>query len=59
MIRAFEQEGLGETISPTVTVQSGQKGNIQIGSDVPVQQRDFASNTITQFFSTGIIIDVT
>jgi type IV pilus assembly protein PilQ len=60
LIRVFEQEGLGETVaSPTVTVQSGQQGNIQIGSDVPVQQRDFAGNTITQFFSTGIIIDVT
>ncbi len=59
LIRAFEQEGLGETIaSPTVTVQSGQQGNIQIGSDVPVQTRDFSGNTITQFFSTGIIIDV-
>lgn len=60
LLRVFETEGLGKTIaSPSVTVQSGQKGNIQIGSDVPVQQRDFAGNTITQFFQTGIIIDVT
>lgn len=60
LVRVFETEGLGKTIaSPQVTVQSGQLGNIQIGSDVPVQQRDFAGNTITQFFQTGIIIDVT
>ena len=60
LLRVFETEGLGKTIAnPQVTVQSGQKGNIQIGSDVPVQQRDFAGNTITQFFQTGIIIDVT
>ena len=60
LLRVFESEGLGKTIaSPQVTVQSGQQGNIQIGSDIPVQQRDFAGNTITQFFQTGIIIDVT
>ena len=60
LLRIFEDEGLGKTIAnPQVTVQSGQKGNIQIGSDIPVQQRDFAGNTITQFFQTGIIIDVT
>jgi type IV pilus assembly protein PilQ len=55
-----ETEGVGETIAqPQVAVQSGEKGTIQIGSDVPVQVRDFAGNTVTQFFSTGIIIDVT
>lgn len=60
LFRVFETEGLGQTIAnPSVTVQSGQEGNIQIGSDVPVQQRDFAGNTITQFFQTGIIIKVT
>ena len=60
LIRFFETEGLGKTIAnPQVTVQSGQAGQIQIGSDVPVQQRDFAGNTITQFFQTGIIINVT
>ncbi|RMF64198.1 MAG: general secretion pathway protein GspD [Bacteroidetes bacterium] len=58
--RLAEQEGIGETIaSPSVTVQSGEKGRIQIGTDVPVQVRDFAGNTVTQFFSTGIIVDVT
>ena len=55
-----ETEGVGETIAqPAVAVQSGEQGTIQIGSDVPVQVRDFAGNTVTQFFSTGIIIDVT
>ncbi|MDX1430068.1 MAG: hypothetical protein R3282_07255, partial [Rhodothermales bacterium] len=55
-----ETQGVGETIAqPQVSVQSGEKGTIQIGSDIPVQVRDFAGNTVTQFFSTGIIIDVT
>ncbi len=58
--RFLETEGIGETIaSPQITVQSGEQGRIQIGSDVPIQTRDFAGNTITQFVSTGIIIDVT
>jgi Flp pilus assembly secretin CpaC len=60
MFRFMETNGIGETVAnPSVTVQSGNKGRIQIGSDVPVQTRDFSGNTITQFFSTGIIIDVT
>ncbi len=58
--RVAEQQGLGQTVAnPSVTVQSGEKGRIQIGTDVPVQVRDFAGNTVTQFFSTGIIVDVT
>src|SRR5690606_34834666 len=58
--RLLEQQGVGETVAnPTVTVQSGQQGRIQIGSDVPLNVRDFAGNTVTSFISTGIIINVT
>lgn len=58
--RLTEQQGLGETIaSPKISVRSGEQGRIQIGSDIPIQVRDFAGNTITQFVQTGIIIDVT
>lgn len=57
--RLLENEGVGETIAnPQVTVLSGEQGRIQIGSDVPVQVRDFSGNTVTQFFSTGIIVEV-
>ncbi len=60
MFRLFEQEDLGETIAnPSVTVQSGQQGRIQIGSDIPIQIRDFAGNTVTEFVQTGVIVDVT
>lgn len=60
LFRLVESYGAGQTIAqPHLTVQSEKKGRIQIGSDVPVQTRDFSGNTITQFFSTGIIIDVT
>jgi type IV pilus assembly protein PilQ len=60
MFRLLETEGIGETIAnPSIAVQSGQEGRIQIGSDIPLQTRDFAGNTLTQFAQTGIIIEVT
>lgn len=59
-LRAYETQGAGETVAnPQITVQSGEQGRIQIGSDVPVNTRDYAGNTVTQFFSTGTIVDVT
>ena len=59
-LNIMEQDNVGRTIAnPQVTVQSGEQGQIQIGQDVPVQTTDFAGNTVTQFFETGIIIDVT
>jgi type IV pilus assembly protein PilQ len=58
--RLLEQEQAGKTIAnPQVTVQSGEQGQIQIGQDIPIQTQDFSGNTVTQFFSTGIIVDVT
>ena len=60
LFRLLETEGIGETIAnPRVIVQSGEEGRIQIGTDFPFVTRDFAGNTITQFVSTGIIINVT
>lgn len=60
LFRLAEATGVGETVAnPSVTVQSGEKGDIQIGSDVPVQIRDTFGNISTQYFKTGIIIDVT
>lgn len=56
----LEQDDVGRTIAnPQVTVQSARQGQIQIGQDVPIQTQDFAGNTVTQFFETGIIVDVT
>jgi type IV pilus assembly protein PilQ len=60
LFRFFETQGIGRTLaSPSVTVQSGEQGRIQSGSDIPIQIQDFQGNTITQFISTGVIIDVT
>ena len=59
-LKALSNRQLGEMIaSPQITVQSGQEGRIQIGSDFSVTTKDFAGNSVTQFFSTGSIITVT
>ena len=59
LFRYYESIGLGETVaSPSVTVQSGERGRIQSGADIPINVQDFQGNTITRFISTGVIIDV-
>ncbi len=58
--RALESEGVGRTVAnPSVTVRSGVKGRVQIGSDIPIFTRDFQGNTQTQLVSTGTIVEVT
>ena len=60
LFRYLESEGYGQTIAtPFTVVQSGEQGRMQSGQDIPVTVRDFQGNAITQFFSTGTIIDVT
>ncbi len=60
LFRFLETKGVGETVAnPRISVQSGEEGRIQIGTDFPFVTRDFSGNTITQFVSTGIIINVT
>lgn len=60
LFRYFETQGYGQTIAtPFTVVQSGQQGNMQSGQDIPVTVRDFQGNAITEFFSTGTIIQVT
>jgi type IV pilus assembly protein PilQ len=60
LFRYFEEQGYGQTIAtPFTVVQSGEQGRMQSGQDIPVTVRDFQGNAITQFFSTGTIIDVT
>ncbi|MEM0962256.1 MAG: type II and III secretion system protein [Bacteroidota bacterium] len=60
LFRYFEEQGYGQTIAtPFTVVQSGEEGRMQSGQDIPVQTRDFQGNTISEFFSTGTIINVT
>ncbi len=60
LFRFLETEGAGETLAnPSLIVQDGEQGRIQVGTDFPFVTRDFSGNTLTQFISTGIIIEVT
>jgi len=60
VFKFFEDEGLGEIISsPSIIVRDQNKGSIQVGSDFSVRTKDFAGNTVEQFFPTGTIIQVT
>ncbi|HTR82403.1 MAG TPA: type II and III secretion system protein [Bacteroidota bacterium] len=56
----LQENDLGDIISsPQLTVSSGKKGQIQVGSDIFVTTKDFAGNTIQQQIATGIIVSVT
>jgi Flp pilus assembly secretin CpaC len=60
LLRILEQYQKGSIVArPTVTVLSGKKGFIQVGQDFSVKSLDDAGNTTEQFFTTGIILDVT
>jgi general secretion pathway protein D len=59
-LRFFESEALGEVIArPQVTVRSGQKGRVQIGTDFSVRSRTISGDITEQFYPTGTILDVT
>lgn len=60
LFRAFEESGNGEILSsPSIKVMDGREGNIQVGQDFSIKQRDFAGNITDEFFSTGTILTVT
>lgn len=60
LFRAFEETGNGEVLSsPSIKVLDGRTGNIQVGQDFSIKQRDFAGNITDEFFSTGTILNVT
>ena len=60
LFRALEESGNGEVLSsPSIKVLDGRTGNIQVGQDFSIKQRDFAGNITDEFFSTGTILKVT
>jgi len=59
LVEFFQSNQLGDVISsPSLTVSSGQKGNIQVGQDIFITTRDFSGNVIQTPLHTGIIINV-
>jgi len=60
LLRIIESHELGTVIAkPNIVVISGEKGSIQVGDDFSVKTVDEAGNVTDEFFSTGIIMDVT
>lgn len=60
LLRFFDSRSLGEVIArPQIVVRSGQQGVIQVGTDFPINVRDFAGNLITRMEHAGTIIRVT
>lgn len=60
LFRTFEVNNVGEILAtPTIKVLDGQEGEVQVGQDIPILQRDFAGNTTTQLVQVGSILTVT
>jgi general secretion pathway protein D len=56
----LELNNLGEILaSPTIKVMDGKQGDIQVGQDISIKQRDFAGNVTDAFVQTGTILTVT
>jgi general secretion pathway protein D len=60
LLNTLEALSIGEILSsPRVKVMDGRQGDIQVGQDFSIKQRDFAGNITDAFFSTGTILTVT
>jgi len=60
LMAILEENQDGKVLAkPSIYVDSGKKGFIQVGKDFSIKTVDDAGNTTDQFFSTGVILDVT
>lgn len=60
LFSAFEADNLGQILAtPSIKVVDGEEGNIQVGQDFSIKQRDIAGNVTDNFQSTGTILTVT
>ncbi|WP_349355463.1 type II secretion system protein GspD [Gracilimonas sp. BCB1] len=60
LFSAFEADNLGKVLAtPSIKVVDGEEGNIQVGQDFSIKQRDIAGNVTDNFISTGTILTVT
>ena len=59
LMRTLESLDKGQIIArPEVTVANRKKGRIQVGQDFSIKSRDYAGNTIEEFYSAGTILEV-
>lgn len=60
LFRIIEAYQVGTVLArPNIVVLSGKEGKIQVGEDFSIKTLDEDRNTITEFYSTGIILEVT
>jgi len=60
LIQAFDSKKIGKVLAqPQVVVTEAKEGDIQVGQDFSIKERDFAGNIIDRFYSTGTILKVT
>jgi hypothetical protein len=60
LFRTLDAQNDGKILAtPRIKVIDGQQGDIQVGQDISIKQRDFAGNVTDQFFKTGTILTVT
>lgn len=59
LLNVIESNQKGTVIAqPTILVNTGKRGYIQVGQDISVKAVDDAGNTTDKFFATGVIMDV-
>ncbi|MDD2424047.1 MAG: type II and III secretion system protein [Candidatus Cloacimonetes bacterium] len=59
LLKAIESNQKGSVVAkPSLIVNSGRKGFIQVGQDISVKTVDEAGNTTDTFFATGVILNV-
>jgi type IV pilus assembly protein PilQ len=60
LLSALEATNVGQILSsPRIKVMDGQAGDVQVGQDISIKQRDFAGNVTDEFYKTGTILTVT
>ncbi|MBN2279764.1 MAG: SPOR domain-containing protein [Candidatus Marinimicrobia bacterium] len=60
ILNLFESKDMGKILSkPTIKVVDGKQGEIHVGTQFAINQRDFAGNTVTRFANAGTILRVT
>jgi type IV pilus assembly protein PilQ len=59
LFSAFQSDNLGKILSsPSIRVLNGEKGNIQVGKQFYINQKDFAGNTVSRAQNAGTILNV-
>jgi type IV pilus assembly protein PilQ len=60
LLNLYESNDLGKVLSkPTIKVVDGVEGQIHVGTQFAINQKDFSGNTVSQYKNAGTILKVT